>query len=158
MKRTSVLFGVMALLAILAVTVYAVENTTWGKVKDEAASRLGEPEVLAKQGAGLPHPGGCAAYCARSVVYKYVGPHPASLKDPLLADLENEAYWEPADLDGDGKLETCLQETACIRLGGCPESDGDGDGENDRCALPQDAWPGDGLYFWCRLMHGPNTY
>ena len=144
------------MLAILAVTVYAVENTTWGKVKDEAASRLGEPEVLAKQGAGLPHPGGCAAYCAKSIVHVYVGDgEPLPMNDPGF----DENDWVPADLDDDGKVETCLKETSCIRLGGCPESDGDGDGINDRCALPQDAWPGvGGVYYWCRLMHGKNTH
>jgi hypothetical protein len=35
----------------------------------------------------------------------------------------------------------------------CPEVDEDGDGEYDRCALPED-----GLGFWCRLMHGEDTH
>jgi hypothetical protein len=44
MKRSSILFGVLALMLIAAFAVYAVENSTWGKVKsalkDEAASPL----------------------------------------------------------------------------------------------------------------------
>ena len=44
MKRSSVLFGVLALVLIAAFAVYALENSTWGKVKstlkDQPVSRM----------------------------------------------------------------------------------------------------------------------
>jgi hypothetical protein len=109
-------------------------------------------EVLNKRGA-LPHDGGCVSYCARSIVYVFLGE--AGTELPL--DLTK---WVPFDANADGKIQSCLAEKwgpngeHCIEFGpqpnllGCPEFDVDGDGIGDRCVLPGDGW---GL--WCRLMH-----
>ena len=47
MKRSFILFGLVALVLMAAFTVYAVENATWGKIKgtfkDEAPASLAKP-------------------------------------------------------------------------------------------------------------------
>ena len=48
MKRSSILFGVVALVLIAAIAVYAAENSTWGQTK--AAFGTKAPAPLAKGG------------------------------------------------------------------------------------------------------------
>jgi len=107
----------------------------------------------ANNSGALPHDGGCVAYCARAIVYMYVGEpgKEVAVDDPNF----QEADWAPLDVDGDGSPESCHKENMCLKLppGDCPEVDGDGDGIPDRCVLA-----GDGLGFWCRLMHGKDTH
>ena len=53
MKRSSVFFGVLALVLIAALTAYAIENTTWGKIK---ATFEEGPPLAAKAAPRQPNP------------------------------------------------------------------------------------------------------
>jgi hypothetical protein len=95
--------------------------------------------VMADKPPGVPHEGGCVAYCARAVLYE---------------DFDGDGEWVPWDYDENGEAERCLREffpgveQMCHHMGApiCPEV-------GDRCARPDD-----GLGFWCRLMHGKDSH
>lgn len=149
---------VAASLFVMALAIFSCDN---------AQDPLGNETLMAPGAPGegnngaLPHDGACVAYCARAIIHEFACPHLDEDGKPLHSEVPmgdpdfHEDDWQPVDVDGDGKIETCLREYMCHKWspGDCPEFDGDGDGVYDRCVQPGDGWG-----FWCRLMHGKNTH
>ena len=124
MKRSFILFGLLALVLIAVFTVYAVENSTWGKVKsafkDQPASRLAKKgggcttiqsgDILASDGSVITTGYDEFGYNYQAHMFngrycdydRVVG---GAYCDVDLIMKWNDAWLSNTDCDGDGKLD-----------------------------------------------------